>query len=112
MRLLLVHTLLLVVALTLLTAVAAHGQQALSVPYTAQQLAVEQCLWDGTAWKTPYRPQLSTEEKVAGLSKFGAEAKYNFAFFNKVALSKLRRWVSIDLSSSRSEMQQTISVHI
>ena len=37
-------------------------------------------LWDSEAWKTPYADQLSEEERVAGLSKFWAEVKYNFVF--------------------------------
>lgn len=40
--------------------------------------------WDGPALKTPYSPNLSNEEKIAGLSKFWSEAKYNFINFNLV----------------------------
>ncbi len=39
--------------------------------------------WDSPALSQPYRPDLSDEEKIAGLSKFWAEAKYNFAFFEQ-----------------------------
>lgn len=41
-------------------------------------------LWDSPAWKTPYRPDLSPAEKVAGLSRLWAEVKYNFANFDLV----------------------------
>lgn len=37
--------------------------------------------WNSPAWKTPYKPNLSDEEKIAGLSKFWSEAKYNFINF-------------------------------
>jgi len=62
----------------------ALAQDPIYIPYTAQQVAVEKRLWDDPTWKTPYRPTLSVEEKVAGLSRLWAEAKYNFAFFDKV----------------------------
>jgi carboxyl-terminal processing protease len=37
--------------------------------------------WDGPSWKTPYQPDISENEKVAGLSRFWAEVKFNFAWF-------------------------------
>ena len=37
--------------------------------------------WDGPAWKTPYQADLSETEKLAGLSRFWSEAKFNFAWF-------------------------------
>lgn len=37
--------------------------------------------WNSPAIKTPYKPNLSDEEKIAGLSKFWSEAKYNFINF-------------------------------
>jgi C-terminal processing protease CtpA/Prc len=37
--------------------------------------------WDGPAWKTRYQPDLPEDDKIAGLSRFWAEAKYNFAWF-------------------------------
>lgn len=40
--------------------------------------------WNSSALSTPYRENLSEEEKVAGLSKLWAEAKFNFAFFHLV----------------------------
>jgi C-terminal processing protease CtpA/Prc len=40
--------------------------------------------WDGPALQTPYTPNLSVDEKVAGLSKLWAEAKFNFIYFDRV----------------------------
>ncbi|GGF18092.1 S41 family peptidase [Hymenobacter cavernae] len=78
------HYLLLSATLTALAALSARAQKAVYIPYTEQQVKVEKQLWDSPAWKTPYQPQLSEDEKVAGLSKFWSEAKYNFAFFDKI----------------------------
>ena len=39
-------------------------------------------VFDSKALATPYRPDLSPAEKVAGLSKLWMEAKYNFAYFD------------------------------
>ena len=41
-------------------------------------------LWHAKAIATPYKPQLSEAERIAGLSLFWSEAKYNFAHFNHV----------------------------
>jgi C-terminal processing protease CtpA/Prc len=41
-------------------------------------------LWENPALNTPYREDLSWQEKVAGLSKLWSEVKYNFAFFERV----------------------------
>jgi carboxyl-terminal processing protease len=41
-------------------------------------------LFNSTALKTPYQPNISEDEKVAGLSKLWSEAKYNFAYFDHV----------------------------
>jgi C-terminal processing protease CtpA/Prc len=38
-------------------------------------------LWKNTAFKTPYKSNLSDAEKVAGLSLLWSQAKYNFANF-------------------------------
>jgi len=38
-------------------------------------------LWSDSAFITPYKPELSYEEKVAGLSLLWSKAKYNFANF-------------------------------
>lgn len=37
--------------------------------------------WNSPAMKTPYKPNISDDEKIAGLSKFWSEAKYNFINF-------------------------------
>ncbi len=37
-------------------------------------------LWNSKAWETPFRSQLSEDERIAGLSKFWSEVKYNFVF--------------------------------
>jgi C-terminal processing protease CtpA/Prc len=37
--------------------------------------------WDGPAWKTPYQADLPENDKIAGLSRFWSEVKYNFAWF-------------------------------
>jgi carboxyl-terminal processing protease len=43
-------------------------------------------LWgDSPALATPYKPVLSDEEKVAGLSKLWAEARFNFPFFDRLS---------------------------
>lgn len=42
-------------------------------------------LWrDNAALATAYKPRLTEDEKVAGLSKFWSEAKFNFAFFDRL----------------------------
>lgn len=40
--------------------------------------------WESSALKTPYKQNISNEEKIAGLSKFWSEAKYNFINFDLV----------------------------
>lgn len=40
--------------------------------------------WESKFFQTPYRENISEEEKVAGLSKFWSEAKYNFVNFDLV----------------------------
>jgi carboxyl-terminal processing protease len=40
--------------------------------------------WETGALKTPFKPNISDEEKIAGLSKFWSEAKYNFINFPAV----------------------------
>jgi hypothetical protein len=40
--------------------------------------------WEGKALDTPYRENISVEEKVAGLSKFWSEVKYNFIFVDRL----------------------------
>lgn len=41
--------------------------------------------WDGPALQSPYRDDLSADEKIAGLAKFWSEVKYNFANLDLVA---------------------------
>jgi C-terminal processing protease CtpA/Prc len=41
-------------------------------------------LWGSKPLATPYKPQLSDAERVAGLSLFWSEVKYNFAHFDRV----------------------------
>lgn len=49
------------------------------------QLQTEETLWGNSpAIATPYKAQLSQEERVAGLSKLWSEAKFNFAFFGRI----------------------------
>jgi carboxyl-terminal processing protease len=40
--------------------------------------------WESAALKTPYKENLSNEEKIAGLAKFWSEVKYNFINFHLV----------------------------
>lgn len=40
--------------------------------------------WNGAVFRTPFQPALSEDEKVAGLSKFWSEARFNFANFDLV----------------------------
>ncbi len=41
-------------------------------------------IFNSAALKTAYRPNISEDEKVAGLSKLWSEAKYNFAYFDHI----------------------------
>lgn len=41
-------------------------------------------LWDSTALNTPFRENLADAEKIAGLSKFWSEIKYNFGYPEKL----------------------------
>lgn len=40
--------------------------------------------WESPAMKTPFKADISEDEKIAGLSKFWSEVKYNFINFNLV----------------------------
>ena len=44
-----------------------------------------QVMWTSPAWNTPYAEDLPADVKVAGLSRFWSEVKYNFAFPQKLA---------------------------
>src|SRR5207245_11287435 len=37
--------------------------------------------WESPVWKTPYGENLSDAHKLAGLSRFWSEVRYNFAWF-------------------------------
>lgn len=50
----------------------------------ATNLKTHEAFWNNPALVTPYRENISDEEKVAGLSKLWAEAKFNFAYFHAV----------------------------
>jgi carboxyl-terminal processing protease len=45
---------------------------------------VQDALWKSHALNTGYRPDLTEDEKVAGLSLLWSEAKYNFAYFDRL----------------------------
>jgi carboxyl-terminal processing protease len=47
-----------------------------------QKAAAVNNVFNSQALTTPYQPNLSLAEKVAGLSKLWEEAKYNFAYFD------------------------------
>jgi C-terminal processing protease CtpA/Prc len=40
--------------------------------------------WDSPAMDAPFKENLTEDEKIAGLARFWSEAKYNFAWFEKV----------------------------
>ena len=58
-------------------------QNPLIVPLLAKARAAGR-LFNSEALKTPYQPNISEDEKVAGLSKLWSEAKYNFAYFDHI----------------------------
>lgn len=58
-------------------------QHPLVAPLLAKARASNR-VFNSTAIKTPYQPNISDDEKVAGLSKLWSEAKYNFAYFDHV----------------------------
>lgn len=45
---------------------------------------LEARLWNSAALAGAYKPDLSEDEKVAGLSKFWSEVKYNFVYVDKL----------------------------
>ncbi|MFC0253829.1 S41 family peptidase [Massilia consociata] len=51
---------------------------------TPDKAAFEARLFDSPALATPYRENISEDEKVAGLSKFWSEVKYNFVYVDKL----------------------------
>ena len=52
-------------------------------PILKKEKALQQ-VFNADALQTPYAPNISEAEKVAGLSKLWSEAKYNFVFFDQV----------------------------
>lgn len=45
---------------------------------------IQNALWNSPALNTEYHPDLTEDEKVAGLSRLWSEAKYNFPFFDRL----------------------------
>ncbi|MBN1119218.1 MAG: hypothetical protein JXA77_18555 [Bacteroidales bacterium] len=41
-------------------------------------------VWDGNSFSTPFKEDISDQEKTAGLAYLWSEAKYNFAYFDQV----------------------------
>ncbi|WP_020653987.1 S41 family peptidase [Massilia niastensis] len=62
---------------------AAFAQEAVD-PAAERRRAFDAKLFDSPALATPYRDNLSEDEKVAGLSKFWSEVKYNFVYVDKL----------------------------
>lgn len=44
----------------------------------------QQKFWESGTFNTPYQENLSSEEKIAGLSRFWSEVKYNFVNFDLI----------------------------
>jgi C-terminal processing protease CtpA/Prc len=63
----------------------ADGRWQTVVDKCAANSKVQKMTWDNPALNTPFRENLSEEEKIAGLSKFWSEVRYNFANFDLVA---------------------------
>ncbi|QOY96816.1 hypothetical protein IM543_22255 [Massilia sp. UMI-21] len=71
------------------TILAAAALAALSGAACAQDVTpgsadFEARLFDSPALASPYRENLSEDEKIAGLSKFWSEVKYNFVYVDKL----------------------------
>lgn len=49
---------------------------------TARTFFNQKSFWDSEQFKTPYQPNISENEKIAGLSKLWSEIKYNFVNFD------------------------------
>jgi C-terminal processing protease CtpA/Prc len=60
----------------------ALARQDSSIRPMLEKAATLDNVFNSKALSTPYRPNLSEDEKVAGLSKLWSEAKYNFAYFD------------------------------
>jgi carboxyl-terminal processing protease len=50
----------------------------------ARSMASRRQFWDNPFFGTPYKENISDDEKLAGLSKFWSECKYNFVYFDKL----------------------------
>ena len=50
----------------------------------ARPMASRRQFWDNPFFGTPYKENISDDEKLAGLSKFWSECKYNFVYFDKL----------------------------
>jgi carboxyl-terminal processing protease len=61
--------------------IVAHLATAQNTPQKLYELGAR---WDSSIWQSPYAENISDSEKLAGLSLVWSEAKYNFAFFDKV----------------------------
>ncbi len=49
------------------------------------RMTKEEAFWkDNAAIATPYKPVITDDEKIAGLSKFWSEARFNFPFFGRL----------------------------
>ncbi|GAB3166189.1 S41 family peptidase [Telluribacter humicola] len=51
---------------------------------TSKTLYEQGARWNSPVWESTYKENLTEQEKLAGLSLVWSEAKYNFAFFDKV----------------------------
>lgn len=51
---------------------------------TPAKAEIDARLFDSPALASPYRENLSEDEKIAGLSKFWSEVKYNFVYVDKL----------------------------
>jgi len=49
------------------------------------QFKLRNSIWQGKTLATTYQPNLSEDEKIAGLSQLWMQAKYNFVYFNKLS---------------------------
>lgn len=54
------------------------------IPEPVGTLREQGVRWNSRAWQTPFRENLSDNEKQAGLAQVWAEVKYNFAYFDRV----------------------------
>ncbi|MFO7657043.1 MAG: S41 family peptidase [Bacteroidales bacterium] len=52
-------------------------------PYIKNDFCVKNS-WDDNSFSTPFKEDISDQEKTAGLSKLWSEAKYNFVYFDQV----------------------------